>query len=342
MDSTLQLRVDDPHDAAAIAPDIIPAAWADKVLADIARDAKSPAEAKSPADVGSPADVRSPARDQQPPSASGSASVVAPTVDTPTVDTPTVDTKAFRAPPTGEINVAPERPVDVPSRGSRMKSFVTVFLFALCSALAAAAWQHYGAQARQMIANWAPPFALVASPAPATTAAAQPDAPAVQASATDQTPVQTAAPVQPQDGAAPAATAPAATVPSPDTTQLMQSMARDVADLRQQIVELKGNIAELKAGQQTLARDVAKPSEPRPSELRTSIQAPRPRASVPPPRPAAALSRRPAPAYYAPAQTAYVPPMPQAAPPAMPPQPAPPAAADPDGDPVVRPPMPLR
>jgi TolA-binding protein len=255
---------------------------------------------------------------------------------------PTVDTKTFRAPPAGEINVAPERPVDVPSRGHRMKSVVTVFLFALCSALAAAAWQHYGAQAKLMIANWTPPFALVASPSPApapATTAAQPDAPAVQAAATDQPAVPAAVPAQPQDDAAPAATA-----PSPDdATQLMQSMARDVADLRQQIVALKGNIAELKAGQQTLARDIAKPSESRPPELRTSIQPPRPRAAVPP-RPAAALSHRPAPA-YAPAQTAYVPPpMPQAAAPPMPPQqPAPPpAAAESDGEPVVRPPMPLR
>jgi hypothetical protein len=116
-------------------------------------------------------------------------------------------------------------------------------------------------------------------------------------------------------------------------------MAHDVADLRQQIVELKGNIAELKAAQQTLARDLAKPSEPRTSELRTSVQAPHPRTSLPPPRPAAALARRPAPV-YAPAQTAYVPPMPQAAPPPLPAPP--PAAAEPDGEPVVRPPMPLR
>ena len=41
MHSTLKLRDSDPHDDFAIAPDVVPAAWADKVLADITRDAKS-------------------------------------------------------------------------------------------------------------------------------------------------------------------------------------------------------------------------------------------------------------------------------------------------------------
>ena len=38
MQSTVKLRESDPHDAFPIAPDVVPAAWADKVFADITRD----------------------------------------------------------------------------------------------------------------------------------------------------------------------------------------------------------------------------------------------------------------------------------------------------------------
>jgi hypothetical protein len=42
MDATLKpVETDDPHDAPAIAPDIVPAAWADRVIADIESAAKS-------------------------------------------------------------------------------------------------------------------------------------------------------------------------------------------------------------------------------------------------------------------------------------------------------------
>ena len=39
MHSTLKLRESDPHDLFAIEPEVMPVAWADKVLADIQRDA---------------------------------------------------------------------------------------------------------------------------------------------------------------------------------------------------------------------------------------------------------------------------------------------------------------
>ena len=42
MHSTTRPReIDDPHDAPAIAPDVVPVTWADRVLADITRDAKT-------------------------------------------------------------------------------------------------------------------------------------------------------------------------------------------------------------------------------------------------------------------------------------------------------------
>jgi hypothetical protein len=210
-----------------------------------------------------------------------------------------------------------------------------MLIFAVCSAAAAAAWQHHGDAAKQMISNWTPAFALTSSPTPENTG--QPDTAAVQASVADQPAPQPAAPARPPENAAPAAAA-----SSPEPAQL-QSMARDLAAMGQQIEQLKASIAELKANQQVAARDVAKPAE-----VRTSAPNPRPRLSAPPPRSAAATpARRPMPA-YAPVQAAASaplppPPLPQAAPPPSSFQPAPSQqAVDQFDEPVVRPPMPLR
>jgi hypothetical protein len=302
MHSTLKLRESDPHDVFAIAPDTVPAAWADKVIADIARDAGALAP------------------DQPPPAASSAAAAAAPTVDT-----------NFRATAVNDIHVANDRPAGPPSTRSGAKSKVVVFLFALCSGLGAAAWQHHGGAAKQLISDWSPPFALTSSPPTEQTGlTGQPDTPAVAASPADQAPPQDASAAQP-----PEATAPAAAAPSPDAARL-QSMARDVAAMGAQIEQLKASIAELRAGQQAMA--IAKPSDA--SEVRVSATNPRPRISAPP-RPIAAPVRRPIQA-YAPAQAA--PPLPQQLPPPALQQPAPPRAqAQFDGDePVVRPPMPLR
>lgn len=309
MHSTVKLKETDPHDVPAIAPEIIPAAWADKVLADITRDATSHAS------------------DQAPQTES---SVAAGTTAAPSVDT------TFRAAAADNIHVPGGRP----STGRWTKNAVRIFMLALCSALAAAAaWQHYGDAATQMISNWVPAFSLTSSPPPERTdLAGQPGSPAVQASAADQTPSQPAPPAQPPEGVAAAATA-----LSPDSAQLLQSMARDLAEMGQQIGQLKASIDQLKASQQPMARDVAKSSEAKPSEVKPSVQNRRPKTSAPSPRSAAAPSRKPMPA-YPPAQAAAIPPLPQAAQPPAPPQPAPPpqAVAQPEAEPVVRPPMPLR
>jgi hypothetical protein len=306
MHSTLKLRESDPHDDFAIAPDVVPASWADKVLADITRDAKSPS--------------RSPASDLNPPAgSSAAASAVVPKVDT-----------TFRA--TADVHVPHDRPVAArPSRG-RVKKTITVFLFALCSAFAAAGWQHYGTAAKQMISAWTPPFVLTSLPPTENTG---PDAPGVEAAAADQAPPPNPIAAQPSDATAPVAAA-------ADAEQL-QAMARDLAAMGQEIQLLKASLAELKVSQQTMA--IAKPSEVKPAEVKPSAPNPRPKVSALPPRPAAAPLHRPMPAYpaYPPVQTAAPPPFPQAAPPPGSLQPAPPpqATTDPDGEPVVRPPMPL-
>jgi hypothetical protein len=318
MHSTLKLRESDPHDIFAIEPEVVPVAWADKVLADIKRDAGSHPSESAPS--------------VQPPAAGSgvAAGAAAPAVDT-----------AFRATAADDIHVPDihvpsDLAADRPSTGKWAKS-VVMLIFAVCSAAAAAVWQHHGDAAKQAISGWVPTFALTSSPTPENTGlAGQSDTPAVQAAAADQTPQQPATPAQPPESAAPAAAA-----PSPDKAQL-QSMARDLAAMGQQVEQLKASIAELKASQQAAARDVAKPAE-----VRTSVANPRPRISAPPPRSAAAPTRRPMPA-YTPVQAAAPAPLPppplaQAAPPPSSFQPAPSQqAADQLDEPVVRPPMPLR
>jgi hypothetical protein len=307
----MPVEADDPHDPPAIAPDIIPAAWADKVLADITNDAKSHAS------------------DQKPGTESGGAPALA------------IDT-TFRAAAVGNV----QAPRLKPRSGKWATSTIIAFVFALCSGIAAA-WQHYGDSAKQMVSNWTPQFALASSPPPEQTAAAgQPDASAVQASAADQAPPPTAQP--PESAASNTAAL------SPESSPLIQSMARDLAAMGQQIEQLRASIADLKAGQQPMARDISKTSEKtseartpevKTSAVKTFVQRARQKISAPPPplRSAAVQARRPMPA-YPPVQAAAAPPLPLAAPPAAPPQPAPPPqiAAAPEDEPVMRPPLPLR
>ena len=160
-----------------------------------------------------------------------------------------------------EIKVDGLKPLGEPPMAKWTKR-VVMALLGLCGAMAAAAWQHYGDQAKAMAAEWTPPFVLAALPSAARPAVAeQPSAPATDAAATDQAAAQpaaatAAAPAQPE----PAATAAAA--PSAESAQL-QSMAQDLATMSQQVEELKTTIAQLRASQAQMARELAKASEAR-------------------------------------------------------------------------------
>ena len=264
----------------------------------------------------------------------------------------------FRASDVHDIQIENIRPSEIKVDGlkppgerptAKWVKRVVMALLGLCGATAAAAWQHYGDQATAMASEWAPPFVLAALPSSVRPAVAeQPSAPATEAAATEQTAAQPAAPVT----AAPVQSEPAATTataaPFAESTQL-QSMARDLATMNQQVEELKATIAQLKAGQAQMTRELAKASEAKAAETRPAEQNLRPRVSAltpPAPRPAAPPPvRKPKPAYsYSPAPIAAAPaaPLPPAQA-AAPLSPAPPrqTIAD-DGEPVVRPPMPLR
>lgn len=234
--------------------------------------------------------------------------------------------------------------------GTWLRGAFVAFLFAGGSAAATIAWEQHGDTATRMLAEWRPVVASLlpstSQTAPVAAAQAAPpaaiDAPPV---ATDQTADQSASPP-------PAQPAAAAAITQPDAAQSVQSMTRDIAAMAQQIEQLKTTIAELKAGQEQMAREMTKPPVPKPvaeaKPVDKPVAAPA-RVSALPPRPAPPPVRKPKPVVshtympaYSPAPLAPPPPPSQAA--AVPPPVASvtttQAVADDDG-PVVRPPMPV-
>jgi hypothetical protein len=169
-----------------------------------------------------------------------------------------------------------------PSRGRpALRGLIGLLLTAgICTA--AFAWHSYGETARPMISRWAPQLAASSLPSETPKLADQQSPPAVQLAAADPAVTQLPAPAQiaPQDAAAAAIAA--------EHTQLLQTMARDLASVQQEIEQLKASQAELaresaktaeqlKANQEEMARTIANVSE----------QSLKPRAAVtplPPPR----------------------------------------------------------
>ena len=302
------VKDNDPHDVLDISPEIVFASRSDKAAPTLVPDGASRSEPKIN---------------------------VAP--ETPSA-APSVDTAVRAA--ASDLHVARKRS----SIGKWLGGAFVTMLFAAGSGAATVAWQTHGDSAKAMIAAWMP--TLVASPSQATPPATEePGTPAPQAATADQPQPQPqpaeqpATPAQVQDNSSASAT-------PPDAAQSLQSMTRDLAAMAQQIEQLKANIAELKAGQEQMAREMAMPALPKPAEARIVDPHAKLKLSALPPRPAPPPTRKPKPkpaAYaptYAPVPIAPSPQSPAAVIPPPPPAPAP-QIADDDG-PVVRPPMPVR
>ena len=225
--------------------------------------------------------------------------------------------------------------------GRALRGFMALLL-AACIGVAAVGWKAYGEVAKRQIAKWTTQFALTSSLTSEQPAPEAPPAPLAgpPAAANEASPPSTAQ-------AAAETVAPAA-APSADPAQSLQSMARDLASVTQQVEQLKASIAELKASQQQMSRDLAKASEVRASEVKPSEASPRPRIPPGPPRAVVARVRKPV-TSYPPPQVLVPPASPQAAAPYVPRQPEPqaqfaaePPQTDPELSAVPRPPMPLR
>jgi hypothetical protein len=216
-----------------------------------------------------------------------------------------------------------------------LRAFIALLLVA-CIGAAGIAWQSYGDAAKEMIAAWAPQLALTSSPPPEKPAIpAQPAPPAVQAAAANPAP-----PPAPLAQTAPEDVAPTAAL-SPESAQLPQSMARDLATVGQEIEQLKTSQAQmaranaelaeqlkatqaqmaranaelaeqLKAAQAQMVRDnaeLAKQLKASQEQMARTIakaseQNLRPKTSAPPPRPIATPTRKPVPKLSSPQATA--------------------------------------
>jgi hypothetical protein len=225
--------------------------------------------------------------------------------------------KTLRAAVVNSAQVADDRP----SMGRRAIRAFIGFLLAVCIGVAATVWQAYGDTAKELIAGWAPKFGLTSSP------------PAENAGLPDQS-NPAAAEASATNAAAPSTTA----TFTPESAQLLQSVAGALARAEQEIEQLKASVAQLKAGQQQMSP--AKASEAKPSGPKASEQNRRPRifAPSPPRRAAAAPARKPVP----PRQAAATPALPQtAALSVQPPPEQPQATARPVAELAPRPPMPL-
>ncbi|MET4390236.1 hypothetical protein ABIB73_006018 [Bradyrhizobium sp. F1.4.3] len=311
------VKDNDPHDAVQISPEMVLAARASSVLPSLASEIAS----------------RSVPKTSPEPKISG--------VSEAPMAMHTVDTAVRAA--AGDLHSRQKRS----SAAKWLRGAFVTMLFAGGSAAATVAWEKHGDTAKQMFAQWSPaltslmPLTLIPSTLMPSTSQTTP----VAAAQADDTPDQSATPPATQDAApAPAVTQPAATQPAatqpdptqPDPTQSVQAMTRDLAVMAQQIEQLKANIAELKAGQEQISHEMAKPPAPKPVAEVKPID-PRARVSALPPRQPV---RKPKPV----ATQAYVlappaPPPPQAV--AVPPPVATTQAVADDDGPVVRPPMPV-
>jgi predicted FMN-binding regulatory protein PaiB len=179
-----------------------------------------------------------------------------------------------------------------PPRGMRaLRGLIGLLLAAGIFAFAFVSQSSYGDAAKSTVARWAPQLTASSLWMEKPESPAQPGQSAVQlAAATPELPQSIPSAQTPAQDVAPAA-APTTT----ELAQLLQTMARDLANLEQGIEQLKANqeqaardnakaTEELKASQEQMTRLIARLSE----QSKVSEQNPRPRASGPPLPPTAA------------------------------------------------------
>jgi hypothetical protein len=190
------------------------------------------------------------------------------------------------------------------SRGRPALRGLIGLLLALCIFVGAFVSQSsYGDATKLIVARWAPQFALASSlPMEKPDFPAQPNSTAKVAAATPLLPIPiSSAQTAQQD------VAPEGVLTSPELAQLLQAMARDLANVGQGVEQLKTNQeqtarenakanAQLKASQEQLTRLIAKASD----QNKASEQNLRPRILTPPMRPIAAAAGNPAPTHQPP------------------------------------------
>ena len=203
-----------------------------------------------------------------------------------------------------------------PSRGGpALRGLIGLLLAACIFGAAFVSHSSYGGDAAKLIiARWAPQLIPTPSGSPEKPGLpAQPSPPTVQRTAAEAVLPQATPPVQttPQD------VRPTAAPVASELTQLLQTMARDLANMQQGIEQLKADqekmasdnakaVDELKAGQEKMASDNAKAvdelkvGQEQMTQLIAKVSEQNPKPSAPPPRPVASPTRRPVPTHPSP------------------------------------------
>jgi hypothetical protein len=255
----------------------------------------------------------------------------------PRVTEPSPDT-ALRSADLNHSSFSTNRPS--PDRGTS-RGFTRLLMAACVGAAVTLAWQSYSGAAKQMLASSVPQLSWLLLPPPAENPPSGGEIAVEQPSPPAAGQVPAPQPASAQGGmVAPTASELAASPAAPSLeVQQLETMARDLAAVRQ-------SVEQLAAGQELMAREIAK--------LQTAGQDIRRRISALPPTPATTAHRPVPPPQLAPASSAApfptAPPQPatqSSAPLATAPaQPASPSSALPPpsaaSEPQLRPPMPVR
>jgi len=181
----------------------------------------------------------------------------------------------------------PARPCPQSPLGKPARRALVGLVLAACIVVAALVLQSsYGAGAKLVVARWAPQLV-------STLPSEDPPVPARQAPSVIQVAAEGATPPQatPLPQTTPQEAAPTTIAAPPDQTALLQTMARDLANLERSIEQLKANqqqivrdsskaIEELKANQEEMKRTLARASEQNP-----------PKTSPPPAQPTPTLRK---------------------------------------------------
>jgi hypothetical protein len=164
---------------------------------------------------------------------------------------PPVDT-TFRATSTDPVKGEPRK-----SFGRRLLRGVIGMILTACVAGAAMLWQSHSDVVRQIVTkSVAPIIVALLSRKESPVVEESSGSPVVQASVA---PAASAPSASQNVADNPGSTAAAS--PSPEAAQLLQSLARELTNLRQDMEQMKAAIAELKASDDQMAREIVKASD---------------------------------------------------------------------------------
>ena len=221
MSSTLNPPKIDPKDIPTLAPEVV----ATRADHDVAKSDPGGRPAASAAQKG----------------AEAAAGAKAPPVDT-----------TFRATSTDPVKGEPRK-----SFGRRLLRGVIGMILTACVAGAAMLWQSHSDVVRQIVTkSVAPIIVALLSRKESPVVEESSGSPVVQASVA---PAASAPSASQNVADNPGSTAAAS--PSPEAAQLLQSLARELTNLRQDMEQMKAAIAELKASDDQMAREIVKASD---------------------------------------------------------------------------------